>query len=267
MPLRTVRNQSLGDQVFEQLGREIVLGHFTPGEHLPPERTLVETFGVNRHVVREALKRLEQMGLIRGAQGDGTVVLDFKKTAGLDLLALMAEQAQADQEDMNYWLAVHEMRAAIAADAARLCAIRATSAQKAALLAIADRMKIVRDGPPLFDLEIEFWDLVIDGSSNIAYRLSYNTLVKAVLSPATVELARTWSIHEVKEAGYRVSLAKAIADGDAKLAEAKARDSMNLVVTFMRKQFGVAPGNGAKSRPKGKTAARPAKRRKRTARA
>lgn len=95
MPLRTVRNQSLGDQVFEQLGREIVLGHFAPGEHLPPERTLVETFGVNRHVVREALKRLEQMGLIRGAQGDGTLVLDFKKTAGLDLLALMAEQAQA----------------------------------------------------------------------------------------------------------------------------------------------------------------------------
>jgi DNA-binding FadR family transcriptional regulator len=267
MPLSTVRNQSLGDQVFEQLGREIVLGHFAPGEHLPPERTLVETFGVNRHVVREALKRLEQIGLIRGAQGDGTVVLDFKKTAGLDVLALMAEQAQADQEAMNYWLAVHEMRAAIGSDAARLCAIRATSAQKAALVAIADRMKIARDGPPLFDLEIEFWDLVIDGSSNIAYRLGYNTLVKAVLSPATVELARTWSIHEVKEAGYRVSLAKAIAEGDAKLAEAKTRDSMNLVVTFMRKQLGVAPGSGLKSRPKGKTAARPAKRRKRTSRA
>jgi len=31
MPLCVVRNQSLADQVFEQLAREILLGHFAPG--------------------------------------------------------------------------------------------------------------------------------------------------------------------------------------------------------------------------------------------
>jgi DNA-binding FadR family transcriptional regulator len=248
MALKAVRTQSLSDQIFEQIGREIMVGRFAAGAHLPPERTLGTTFGVNRHVVREALKRLEQIGLIRVTQGEGTVVLDFKRTAGLDLLALMAEHAGAEADVMTYWLAVHEMRAAIGADAARLCAERGSKALKGELLAIADRMAAIGDGPELFTLEIEFWTRVIDGSGNIAYRLGYNTLVKAVLSPAAVDLARTWSIYEVRKDGYRAPIAKAIAAGDAKRAEAKTRESMNLVVTFLKKQLAAGKEAAAKTR-------------------
>jgi DNA-binding FadR family transcriptional regulator len=240
MPLRAIQSQSLGDQVFEQLTREILTGHFAPGDQLPSERALVTTFRVNRHVVREALKRILQLGLVRSNHGGGTVVLDFKNTAGLDLMALMAEHSQADAETMSYWLAIHEMRAALGADAARLCALRGPEELKAKLVAIANRMVEIGDGPGLFDLEIEFWDLVIDGSGNIAYRLGYNTLIKGVLAKATIDVARTWSIHEIKEDGYRVVIAGAIADGNAKQAEARTRESMNKAVAFLGKQFEVA---------------------------
>lgn len=235
MALQAIRNQSLGDKVFEQIGSEIMSGRFAPGSQIPPERTLGTTFGVNRHVVREALKRLEQVGLVRISQGEGTVVLDFKKTAGLDLLALLAEHAQADEGAMTYWLAVHEMRAALGSDAARLCALRASKELKAELLEIAREMEKIGDGPDLFTQEIKFWDLVIDGSGNLAYRLGYNTLIKAVLAPATVDLARTWSIHEIKESGYRLAIAKALAAGDGKKAEKKTRESMSLVVAMLAK--------------------------------
>ncbi|HEX4340550.1 MAG TPA: GntR family transcriptional regulator [Polyangiaceae bacterium] len=252
MVFRAVKNQSLGDQVFEQVAREILTGRFTPGEQLPSERALVTTFGVNRHVVREALKRIEQLGLVSVTHGGGTVVLDFRKHAGLDLMAVMADNAQADDESMTYWLAVHEMRAAIGADAARLCAIRAPKEVKARLSAIAQRMAELGDGPELFDLEIEFWELVIDGSANLAYRLGFNTLMKGVLAKATIELARSWSIHEVKESGYRGAIARAIAEGNAKQAEAKTRESMNLVVTYLDKRVGPTSELAKKEPPKKK---------------
>ena len=238
MPLCVVRNQSLADQVFEQLAREILLGHFAPGTQIPPERTLVATFKVNRHVVREALKRLEQIGLVRVAQGDGTIALDFKKTAGLDLLALMAEYAQADDAAMAHWLSVHEMRRAIASDAVRLCALRASKETKAEILSTARKMAEVADGPELFMLEFRFWELVIEGSGNLAYRLAYNSLVRAVLAPATAELAQTWSIHEIKEAGYRLPIASAIVAGDSVSAEAKTRESLGLVLTHLANRLG-----------------------------
>jgi DNA-binding transcriptional MocR family regulator len=69
MPLRALKNRSLSDRVFEQLGAEILLGRYAPGHSLPSERALSELFDVNRHVVREAQKRLQQVGLLSIAQG------------------------------------------------------------------------------------------------------------------------------------------------------------------------------------------------------
>ena len=95
------------------------------GTNLPAERQLAEDFGVNRHVIREATKRAEQVGLVKATQGGGTDVLDFEKTAGLDALALLAEYAAEDLIGARLWRAGFEMRAAIGTDLARLCALRA----------------------------------------------------------------------------------------------------------------------------------------------
>jgi len=140
-----------------------------------------------------------------------------------------------------YWLAVHEMRAAIASDASRLCALRASKETRTEILATARKMADVGDGPELYALEFRFWELVFDGANNIAYRLAHNTMVRAVLSPATAELAQTWSIHEIKESGYRLPIATAIFAGDGATADAKVRESLGLVVTLLAKRLGVEP--------------------------
>ena len=137
--LRVVQNRSLADQVFEQLASEILSERCPIGTNLPAERKLVETFKVNRHVVREALKRLEQVGMIKISHGGGSKVSDFRRHAGLDLLALMAEYPSTGEGTMRYWIAVHEMRRATAADVARLCATRASPELKAEIAEIAAR--------------------------------------------------------------------------------------------------------------------------------
>jgi GntR family transcriptional regulator, transcriptional repressor for pyruvate dehydrogenase complex len=241
MVLRIVRNRSLADQVFEQLAGEILTDRCPAGTMLPAERKLVETFQVNRHVVREALKRLEQVGLIKISHGGGSKVSDFRRHAGLDLLALMAEYPSTGEGTKRYWIAVNEMRRATAADVARLCALRASPELKTEIVEIARKMRDVADGPELFALELRFWDRVLEGADNIAYRLAFNSLIKGVLAPAVADLSRGLSIAEIRQTGYRVAIAEAIAAGNADAAEAQARDALHFTVDEVAPKSGSAP--------------------------
>ncbi len=69
-----INNTSRSQLVREQLERAIESGVFAPGSRLPPERELVEQFGVSRVSVREALRSLEALGLIRVVAGRGCFV-------------------------------------------------------------------------------------------------------------------------------------------------------------------------------------------------
>ena len=228
MPLHAIRTRSLSEQVFEQLATEIITGRWLSGTNLPAERALTGVFDVNRHVVREALKRLEQIGLVKVSQGGGTKVLDFKRHAGLDLLALMSEHARVGDDVAAIWLSVLEMRATIAADLVRLCTLRGDKDVKSDLVALANKMKETTVDTELFALDIRFWERMADGAGNIAYRLALNTMVRS--SQASGGLGLHWSMAELKKNEYRVPLAALIASGDAGKAEAITRDAMRAAI-------------------------------------
>jgi GntR family transcriptional repressor for pyruvate dehydrogenase complex len=220
------------DQVFDRLAVEIFNGRYAPGSSLPSERALVGVFSVNRHVVREALRRLEQAGLIKVSQGGSTRVLDFQRHAGLDVFAVMAEHASG--ADDTFWLALLEMRAVLATDVARLCALRGSQAVKDDILAIARTMAQTSDEHELYALEIRFWDRVNDGAGSMAYRLALNTMVRC--SRAMGDASLRWSVFEVRSSGHRVAIATAIAAGNAARAEARTRAAMRAAVdTFERR--------------------------------
>lgn len=254
MALRAVQNLSLPDQVFAQIASEILTGRYDVDDNLPAERKLVETFGVNRHVVREALKRLEQLGLIRISQGGGTKVLDFRRHAGLDVLALMADYAHFGPSSMTHWLAVHEMRLAIGTDVARLCALRGSAELKAEVLRIAAQMRELGEGPELFTLELRFWDVLLEGADNVAYRLAFNSLLRGIFAPRIGDVAQIGAVQELKQTGYREAIARAIADGDPEAAEAAARSAMRGVVDMLTvvvrgPQIGVQPAKASDAKP------------------
>jgi GntR family transcriptional repressor for pyruvate dehydrogenase complex len=238
MPLHAIRARSLSEQVFEQVAAEIITGRYAPGSQLPAERALTVVFDVNRHVVREALKRLEQIGLVKISQGGGTKVLDFKRHAGLDLLAVMSEYARAGDDVAAIWLAVLEMRAAIAADAARLCALRATAETKKELLALVHQMQSTSGEDELFRLDLRFWELLSDGANNIAYRLALNTMTRS--AEVKGALAVQWSVYELKKADYWLPVATAIAAGDANRAESVTRETMRAAVDRFSANIGRA---------------------------
>lgn len=57
--------------VLERIESDLLTGRLTPGDRLPPERELSSSLGVGRSSVREALRVLEVMGLIRTGTGSG----------------------------------------------------------------------------------------------------------------------------------------------------------------------------------------------------
>ena len=59
------------ESVLARIEERLVDGRLRPGDHLPPERALAAEFGVARSSVREAVRVLEAMGLIRTQTGSG----------------------------------------------------------------------------------------------------------------------------------------------------------------------------------------------------
>ena len=66
--------KSLGEIVFDRMERAIKSGAYSPDERLPTELDLAAEFEVSRPVIRDALKRLRERGLIYSRQGAGSFV-------------------------------------------------------------------------------------------------------------------------------------------------------------------------------------------------
>ncbi|QJB55795.1 FCD domain-containing protein [Pseudodesulfovibrio sp. zrk46] len=111
-------------QVVDEVEAAILAGELVPGDQLPPELELKEMFGTGRGTVREALRVLEEKGLIEiraGAAGGAFVTKadPAKLTEHLDLLV----QARSISPEH-----IREFREAVEPVAASLAAGRVTSA-------------------------------------------------------------------------------------------------------------------------------------------
>src|SRR5512132_3634253 len=72
--LKPVSRVTLGEQVAAQLADQIAEGRWQVGEKLPSESELCATLGIGRSTLREALKSLAFVGMIRMRPGEGTYV-------------------------------------------------------------------------------------------------------------------------------------------------------------------------------------------------
>lgn len=69
-----VSRRRVSSEVVDHLEQRIVNGDLPEGSRLPSEKDLGISFGVSRNVIREALKTLEERGLVRIENGKGAYV-------------------------------------------------------------------------------------------------------------------------------------------------------------------------------------------------
>lgn len=78
MAIQKVNKEGISEQVFQQMKDLILRGEWKPGEKIPSEHVLAQSFGVSRVTVRGGLQRLSALGLLETRFGEGS----FVKTAG-----------------------------------------------------------------------------------------------------------------------------------------------------------------------------------------
>ncbi|OAB41287.1 GntR family transcriptional regulator [Paenibacillus antarcticus] len=87
--IQKLKRSTLRDQIYDSLKSGIVTLQFSPGQKLSDAELAVQ-FGVSRTPVREALKRLEDEGLIQSFPGSITRVAPLNETQAAQALVVVA---------------------------------------------------------------------------------------------------------------------------------------------------------------------------------
>lgn len=168
-----LEDQSRADQVLRELGADILHGHYGPGKRLPSERDLAARFQINRGAVREALKKLEQLGVVAIRPGGARVVP--LEQATLEIIGPMLDLYELPDPGLVEQLL--EVHLELMSLAVRMAAERGSDEQltrvRGLLRRIADPAADDREyNSEMHDLS----QLLVEASHNLVLRLIHNGL-------------------------------------------------------------------------------------------
>jgi DNA-binding FadR family transcriptional regulator len=236
MALEPVARQSLSESVFLQLQDKIVRGELAPESALPSERALSEALAVNRGAVREAIKRLQQAGLVAVRHGGNHTIRNFEEEAGLELLPSLLVDGRG-RLDIEVLRSIMAMRSALAPEVAASAAEKGGEALAAKLETLLDRMRQAeRDLVQLQSLVFDFWKTLVAGSGNIAFRLAFNSMTKTYVQ--AWDAIRTTLEPELRDIGNLRAIAAAVRARDVQAARTAARRHIEIGRAAMDKALG-----------------------------
>lgn len=216
LDISAFRTRSFADEAAKLIRHMILSGHFAPGERLN-ELQLAGVLQISRSPIREALKALSSVGLVRMVPGRGAFVADYDLATVRHLI---------------------EVRLALECAAARLVAERATDEQIAAigdLLAKTEGVLAAEPGQG-YPRELDFHTQVLLATDN-------PQLVEVASAVSTqVQLARSRSGQERAEQAYAEhdAVYQALRDRDPARAEQAMRD--HIMASFHNIERMIAAG-------------------------
>jgi len=216
--LQQVSAKKISDFVYEQLEEAIILREFMPHQQLPTERELSDIFNASRMVVREALGRLEESGLIFkkvGAKG-GTFVQPIT----------LHSQFRTPEEIHNQGIHLHELfeyRGIIEPEAAYLAAEHITIEQLDQLehyLVLNKSEDISREMFRALDVKFHLGIAKASGNSHIEKAVR---MIRTKINPALDLMPFNEEIREVN-LSMHYQLIKALHAHDKELAKVLMRE-------------------------------------------
>jgi GntR family transcriptional regulator, transcriptional repressor for pyruvate dehydrogenase complex len=203
----------VSEQVFSSLLEALLSGRYAPGERLPTQRALAADLGVTMSSLREALKRLEQMGLIDSRQGDGMRVRDWREHGGLDVIAHLLFRSGG--LDAGVLADLLEARGAMLREVATLAARRADEAQAARLIELAVALERAEDDAAAQRIDFAFFTELAAAAGNVVFVLIVNS-IRALYFEHAEGLPVTARHEELAPLYARA--ARAVAEGDSAAA-------------------------------------------------
>ena len=130
-----VERQQLHEQIADSIEQVVAREQLAPGTQLPPERALADMLGVSRPTVREALRLLQERGLVRMRVGSGTFITDVPASSVADSIERFLVFGSCSYEELL------TARKTLEPDMAALAAERATPADLAKLRELVEAIE------------------------------------------------------------------------------------------------------------------------------
>lgn len=218
------------EPVLDELGQEIVSGKVAVGNTFKL-MDISERFGISRTVAREAMRALEQLGLVSSSRRIGITVRPREEWAVFDKSIIRWRLNDAGQRE-GQLQSLTELRIAIEPIAARNVALHASQAELTRLKELATEMRdLGRSGKgaskEFLDADITFHELILRYCHNEMFAALIPS-ISAVLEGRTAHGLQPDVPEEVAMANHD-KLADAIVARDADAAEAASREILNEV--------------------------------------
>ena len=215
--------QSLSQEVVAALTAMISNGSLTPGDKLPTESEIMQTQGVSRTVVREAISRLQAAGLVETRHGIGTFVLEAKKGGNISI-------DPATITTMRDLLALLELRISLETETAGLAPARRTDAQLQEIREALDLFRANQQSGDTVGPDFRFHFAIANATGNryfieIISHLGMGVIPRKRINTAELAHDQQSSYLERVQREHE-DIYEAIARGDAEAARAAMRNHL-----------------------------------------
>lgn len=216
------------DPVFEELASAIIDGSIPPGSALPPERELAERFSVSRLIVRQAVHKLADIGLVRVRQGGASLVVHPNDARDLRVIELVYRLGKSGPREMR------EMIERQFLHGYALLSLAARRASKERLRAIADMAEdYARRGAPEDEIptfERRFFGALAEATDNRFYMLETSWWFRL----AEGRNKRPAAFSDAQRAAFYREIAKRLVEGkDARSAADYYLDSLGPILDML----------------------------------
>ncbi len=221
--LPTKSNADRVAQVVDYLEQQIFSGEYKPGDMLPAERELSSDLKVSRSVVREALGKLDSLGLVERRQGSGTRVAPPSKTPVLKGFQRLFRAGDIDLNDLT------EARLPLEIAMVRLAAQRRTSEH---IERLKEQQAILENEQADIETHLRadeaFHAILADATGNPMFGMLLETVQHLRHEP----YRKHYDEYELRQAhAEHQAILGAIAAGDADAAEATVREHLGKFIS------------------------------------
>jgi GntR family transcriptional repressor for pyruvate dehydrogenase complex len=145
--------------VFDELKQRIRRGEWLPGERLPSISQLAKALKVSTGSVREALRSLQSIGLVKIEHGRGVFVTGSRSSTDV--------ASHFENVSIGLIVALAETRRILEPELAALAAERGTDEELAAIEQLAQQMEAeARQGADFVEPDVEFHRCIADAARN-----------------------------------------------------------------------------------------------------
>lgn len=223
-----VKKENLYEVIADRIEGMILDNRLHPGDKLPSEPELAESFGVSRNVMREAMKALKERDLIVQRNGDGSYIAKPDSHSMIAVLNRIITINNIQYSD------VYEMRLILEPAATAKVARSITAGQIAQLERLIDKMvESESDYIARADYDLQFHRQIIEYAGNPLLTCVYES-VTDLLKPILEHGLLTEKSGHLNGIMWHKRIVDNLRQGDDKLAEANMRQHLEVSKVMCR---------------------------------